>query len=299
MLVSMKEILDRANKENYAVPAPVVQTEMNARAAIKTAQEKRGPVILLVPLIFDYDVDLFGKYLKQLAEAADVPVAILHDHGSDYESAVECIRAGFTGIMVDRSELSYEENAAQVKELVKVAHAVGVTVEAELGHVGNANHYDTDRNAALTEPEEAKRFIQETGVDCLAVAVGTAHGAYNKGQKPYLDFERLKEIKEATGGFPLVLHGGSGTGDEALAKAAALGINKVNIGCELFAAAIEELKNADTSGNGAYGLANLLEAGYRRRLAHFYDVLGAANRAWTPVKKAGRKKAELTEDTIL
>ena len=284
MLVSMKEILDRANQENYAVAAPVVQTEFNARTAIKCAEELNAPIILLVPLIFDYDVDLFGRYLKELAQSATVPVAINHDHGSDFPSAVECIRAGFSSIMVDRSELPFEENIAQVKELVKVAHAVGVSVEAELGHVGNASNYDTDRDAALTEPELAKKFIEETGIDCLAVAIGTAHGAYNKGQMPYLDYERLVEIKKVTNNFPLVLHGGSGTGDEGLAKVAKMGINKVNIGCELFASAIDAIENADTEGNGAYGFANIIEEGYGSRLKHFIRVLDSEGKAWE-VKK--------------
>lgn len=300
MLVSMKEILDRANEENYAVAAPVVQTEANARTAIKCAEELNAPIILLVPLIFDYDVDLFGRYLKQLAEASTVPVAINHDHGSDYESAVACIRAGFSSIMVDRSELPFEENIAQVKELVKVAHAVGVSVEAELGHVGNANNYDVDRDAALTEPELAKKFIEETGIDCLAVAIGTAHGAYNVGQKPYLDYERLAEIKKVTNNFPLVLHGGSGTGDEGLSKVAKMGINKVNIGCELFAAAIDALDQADTDGNGAYGLANIIEDGYGTRLKHFIKILDSEGKAWKAEAKNGkREKVELTKDTIL
>lgn len=299
MLVTMKEILNRANKENYAVPAPVVQTEFNARTAIKCAEEMNSPIILLVPLIFDYDVDLFGRYLKALAEAAAVPVAINHDHGSDFESAVACIKAGFSSIMVDRSELPFEENVAQVKELVKVAHAAGVSVEAELGHVGNANNYEIDRDAALTEPELAKKFIDETDVDCLAVAIGTAHGAYNKGQKPYLDYERLEQIKNATGNFPLVLHGGSGTGDEGLSKVAKMGINKVNIGCELFASAIEAVKTADTDGNGAYGFANIIEEGYGSRVKHFIKVLGSEGKAWKSEKTVKREKVELTEDTIL
>ncbi|BDF03490.1 class II fructose-bisphosphate aldolase [[Clostridium] hylemonae] len=299
MLVTMKEILDRANEGNYAVPAPVVQTELNARTAIKCAEEMNSPVILLVPLIFDYDVDLFGRYLKALAEASKVPVAVNHDHGSDFESAVACIRAGFSSIMVDRSELPFEENAAQVKELVKVAHAAGVSVEAELGHVGNASNYEADRDAALTEPELAKRFIEETGIDCLAVAIGTAHGAYDKGQIPYLDYDRLEEIKKVTGNFPLVLHGGSGTGDEGLKKAARMGINKVNIGCELFASAIEAIDNADTSGSGAYGFANIIEEGYGSRLKHFITILGSEGMAWKADNTVRRKKVEITENTIL
>lgn len=299
MLVTMKEILDRANEGNYAVPAPVMQTELNARTAIKCAEEMNSPVILLVPLIFDYDVDLFGRYLKALAEASKVPVAVNHDHGSDFESAVACIRAGFSSIMVDRSELPFEENAAQVKELVKVAHAAGVSVEAELGHVGNASNYEADRDAALTEPELAKRFIEETGIDCLAVAIGTAHGAYDKGQIPYLDYDRLEEIKKVTGNFPLVLHGGSGTGDEGLKKAARMGINKVNIGCELFASAIEAIENADTSGSGAYGFANIIEEGYGSRLKHFITILGSEGMAWKADNTVRRKKVEITENTIL
>ncbi|WP_282923597.1 class II fructose-bisphosphate aldolase [Mediterraneibacter massiliensis] len=299
MLVSMKEILDRANQENYAVAAPVVQTEFNARTAIKCAEELNAPIILLVPLIFDYDVDLFGRYLKELAQSATVPVAINHDHGSDFSSAVECIRAGFSSIMVDRSELPFEENIAQVKELVKVAHAVGVSVEAELGHVGNASNYDMDRDAALTEPELAKKFIEETGIDCLAVAIGTAHGAYNKGQMPYLDYERLAEIKKVTNNFPLVLHGGSGTGDEGLSKVAKMGINKVNIGCELFASAIDAIENADTEGNGAYGFANIIEEGYGSRLKHFIRVLDSEGKAWKVKKMIKREKIELTKETIL
>lgn len=299
MLVSMKELVDRANAENYAVAAPVAQTELNARAAIKCAEELNAPLILLIPLIFDYDVFLFGRYLRELAEAASVPVAINHDHGSDYKSAIECIRAGFTSIMVDRSMLSYEENVAQVKELVKVAHAVGVTVEAELGHVGMANTYEQDRDSALTEPDQAMKFIQETGIDCLAISIGTAHGAYNKGQLPFLDYDRLAEIKKATNNFPLVLHGGSGTGDEGLSKVCKMGINKVNIGCELFASSIEELENADTTGNGAYGLANIIEAGYSKKLKHFIKLFGSENKAWVPERKNTRTKVELTNDTIM
>jgi fructose-bisphosphate aldolase class II len=299
MLMTMKELIDRANAENYAIAAPVVQTEQNARAAIKCAEELNAPLILLIPLIFDYDVFLFGRYLRELAEVASVPVAINHDHGSDFKSAIECIRAGFTSIMVDRSMLPYEENVAQVKELVKIAHAVGVTVEAELGHVGMANTYDEDRDIGLTEPEQASKFIKETGIDCLAVAIGTAHGAYNRGQIPVLDYNRLAQIKMVTNNFPLVLHGGSGTGDESLSKVCKMGINKVNIGCELFASAIEELENSDTSGNGAYGLANIIEAGYSKRLKHFIKILGSENKVWVPERKNTRVKIERTNEMIM
>ena len=156
-----------------------------------------------------------------------------------------------------------------------------------------------DRDAALTEPELAKKFIEETGIDCLAVAIGTAHGAYNKGQMPYLDYERLAEIKKVTNNFPLVLHGGSGTGDEGLSKVAKMGINKVNIGCELFASAIDAIENADTEGNGAYGFANIIEEGYGSRLKHFIRVLDSEGKAWEVKKMIKREKTELTKETIL
>ena len=145
----------------------------------------------------------------------------------------------------------------------------------------------------------AKKFIEETGVDCLAVAVGTAHGAYNHGQKPTIHYDRLAEIKKVTGNFPLVMHGGSGTGDETLAKCAKMGINKVNIGCELFASAIANLKAADTSGNGAYSLANLISEGYSKRLEEFFDILDATDKAW-PVKKFKSKDSKvIDENTVM
>ena len=301
MLVSMKEILDKANEGNYAVPAAVAQTELNARAAIKTAEANNSPIIILIPLdILDINVDLFGRYLAQVANDSPVPVAICHDHGSSFESGVKCVKAGFSAIMVDRSSLPYEENVAQVKELVKVAHACGVTVEAELGHVGMAAAGDFENTEFLTEPEMAAKFIEETGIDCLAVAIGTAHGAYNKGQKPTLHYDRLEAIKKATNNFPLVLHGGSGTGDEGLAKVAKMGINKVNIGCELFASIFEEIEAADTTGNGAYAFGNLVEAGYSKRLGHFMEVLDSKDKAWKVEPKFSKAAvAELTEDTIL
>lgn len=299
MLVTLKEIIDRANSENYAIPAPVALTELNARSAIKCAEEMNSPVILLVSTKFDYDIFLFGNYLRNLAESALVPVVIIQDHGSDFESAVACIRAGFSSIMVDRSMLPYEENVAQVRELVRVAHAVGVSVEAELGHVGMAVNYEKDRNAALTDPNQAAEFIKATGIDCLAVSIGTAHGAYNKGQVPFLDFDRLTAIKKATGNFPLVLHGGSGTSDEGLRKVSTLGINKVNIGCDLFAAAIEEIKSADTSGNGAYKLGELIDLGYSKKLKHFMQLFGSCNKACVPIKRTAQTENTMSKETVL
>ncbi|GHV63837.1 fructose-bisphosphate aldolase [Spirochaetia bacterium] len=279
MLVSMKEILDRANRENYAVMAPNVSMELDARAVLEAAEEMKSPLILDVLYKANPDMYLFGSYLRRLAEQASVPVAINQDHGQEYAHAVAAIRAGFTSIMVDRSALPYEENAAQVAELAKIAHAVNVSVEAELGYVGMGSNYDHDGISGLTEPSLALDYISRTGIDCLAVAIGTAHGAY-KG-KPKLDFDRLEEIKKITR-FPLVLHGGSGTGEENLAKACKLGINKINVANDLFRAAHSELLKSDMEGNGVYKFWDVCSRGLKNRTKELIECFGGKGKAWVP-----------------
>lgn len=222
MLVTMKEILDRAKEGNYGVTAPNVQSEDTVRAVIEVAEKCKAPMIIDVNAFIHPDLPWFVHMIRDLASQASVPIAINLDHGRSYEDIMLGIRSGFTSIMVDRSALSYEENRDQTKEVVKMCKPLGMTVEAELGHVGMGTNYEVDGVSNLTVPEEAAKFIEETGIDCLAVAVGTAHGRY-KG-KPHIDFERLEKIVEACGNTPLVLHGGSGTGDENLAKAVKCGI---------------------------------------------------------------------------
>ena len=169
--------------------------------------------------------------------------------------------------------MPYEENVAEVAELVKVAHAVGVSVEAELGHVGQGLQYAVDRDAALTDPAQAKDYCDKTGIDMLAVAIGTAHGEY-KGT-PYLDFDRLHQIFDAVK-VPLVLHGGSGTGDENLAKATREGISKVNLATDLYkagaAAVIEEEPNHGMQ------MYELLAEGYKAKLVHYMKLFNQCNR---------------------
>lgn len=283
MLVTMKEALTKANKGNYAIPALVVQTEADVRSCIRAAEEENAPVILLVPYpMFQYNVDFFGRYIAELAKSASVPVVICHDHGPDFKTALECLKANFSAIMVDRSSLPFEDNIEQVSELTKIAHTLGVSVEAELGHVGFAANYDHDSaEEFLTNPASAKEFIDRTGCDCLAVAIGTAHGAYNKGQRPHLDFDRLAEIRKAVGeDFPLVLHGGSGTGDEQLGKAAHAGIAKINIGQELYQSAFESVKEHYKQGNDAYSFANFVSNGVMSVAKHYLELFGAKDQAW-------------------
>lgn len=296
MLVTMKEILDRASAGNYAVAAPNVQSELNARAYIEAAEELNAPIIIDIGYQANPDIYFFGSIVRRLAEAASVPVAINLDHGGEKWKIMAGIRAGFTSVMVDRSSLPFEENVAQVKEIVDIAHGLGLSVEAELGHVGSAQQYEQDRDAALTSVEDAVKFIEQTGVDCLAVAIGTAHGAYPKGFKPYLDFQRLKEIKQATGNFPLVLHGSSGTGEEDLRKVCAMGINKVNIAYDLAKAATDAVFAADLEGQKAYQIWDTVRSGAKEKLKHMIEVYGSVNKAWTPVCRGlGTKKTTMVE----
>ncbi len=283
MLCSMKELIDKANKDNYAIAAPNVSSELDARAALEAAEELESPVILDIATVSTPDLVFAGRYISELCRMASVPVALNLDHGLNFEHAIQAICGGFTSVMVDRSTLPFEENIAQVREIVKIAHSVGVSVEAELGHVGSGTNIKAPEEM-LTDPLMAARFIKETGIDCLAVAIGTAHGAYKK--EPKLDFDRLVSIKEACGGFPLVLHGSSGSGDENIRKACRLGINKVNIANELFQGACRKLLAADLSGNGAYDLWNLAKEGYKETLRDRMQLYGCIGKAWT-VKSPG------------
>lgn len=283
MLFSMKELLHKANKDNYAIAAPNVSSELDARAALEVAEEFRAPVILDIATVSTPDLVFAGRYISELCRLANVPVALNLDHGLNFEHAVQAIRGGFTSVMVDRSTLPFEENIMQVREIVKIAHSVGVSVEAELGHVGSGSNINTSEEM-LTDPLMAAKFIKETGVDCLAVAIGTAHGEYKKA--PKIDFERLIRIKEACGHFPLVLHGSSGSGDENIRRVCQLGINKVNIANELFQGACKKLLAADLSGNGAYELWNLAKEGYKETLRSRMELYGCSGKAWAQ-KSAG------------
>lgn len=276
MLVAMKDILQSATKGNYAVPATNVSSELDVRPILEAAEELRSPIILGVGYRANPDIVFFGSYLRRLAEAVSVPVAIHLDHGGAFPQIIHAIQAGFTSVMYDCSTLPYEENVTNVKEVVKICHAVGVSVEAELGHVGQGSQYDIDRDAALTEPEKAKHYIEETGVDCLAVAIGTAHGTYSGA--PYLDFERLAAIKQAVGAdFPLVLHGGSGTGNEALRKVAGMGINKINIATDMYRAACNSILQTDFKGN-YYGVYKVMQAGIKAQALELIKLFGSNDR---------------------
>lgn len=283
--VMMKEILDKAYEGHYGVPAVGGIDELTVRAAIEAAVETNSPLILIGGNRMAYDTEFFGRMVHQMADMVDIPVACCLDHSMSYEDAIMGLRCGYSALMIDRSALPYEENAAQVKELVKIAHAVGVTVEAELGHVGSGENYAVDGVSSLTVPAEAKAFIEETGVDCLAVAIGTAHGAY-KGT-PKLRFDLLQEI-DALCKTPLVLHGGSGTGDDNVHKACTMGITKVNIANDLFAAAVQAVQAKDMTGNGAYSFFPTIFGGLKEFIKHTFEITGCTGQAWKATKMSFR-----------
>lgn len=276
MYISMIELMKKARKEHYCIPAIAVENEHSVRAAIKAAEEKHSPLIMISLFKVNPDICYFGRIVADLALRANVPVAMCQDHGGTYEEAIWAIRAGFTDVMVDHSTLPFEENIAQVSEIVKVAHAVGVGVEAELGHVGIATNYEVDGTSGFTVPAEAVEYVERTGVDALAVAIGTAHGVY-KGV-PKLQFELLQELREKVS-VPLVLHGGSGTGEENLKKACQMGICKLNISNDLKRGAISNLNENCKDGMGAYAMYPLLFEGYKNVAAGYMDLCGSAGKA--------------------
>ena len=235
----MKYILDNANRDGYAVMAVnSVDMEM-VRAVIEAANEEHSPIIVqmgnmqMTKLAHPQDI---VPMVINMAERADVPVCLNLDHGGSLEVELNAIHRGFTNVMIDASSLPYEENVRRTRMIVDLAHAKGISVEAELGHVGQAADGDGKTADFYTNVEQAKDFVERTGIDALAVAIGTAHGKYPAGYVPKLDFERLAELKAALN-MPLVLHGGSGSGEENIRKAVAGGINKINVCTDAFHAA--------------------------------------------------------------
>lgn len=230
MLVSLKEIISIAERGNFCIPAFNVYNIETVMGVVNAAEEARAPIILQVyPRLLKEQV---GYYLcpsiVAAARKAGVPVCFHLDHGPGEFEVQRALRWGATGIMIDGSAHPFEQNVAMTRHIVEICDAVGVEVEGELGHVGSVNDAAMDE---FTDPSEAAEFVKQTGVTCLAVLIGNAHGHYKK--PPKLDIERVKAIREAIGGIPLVLHGGSGIPDEQVKAAIAAGVRKMNIGTDV------------------------------------------------------------------
>lgn len=234
MLVNMNDILLPAKEEHYGVGFfNAVNVEM-ARAVIETAEELRSPVMIGTAevLLPTTNLNLVADYLLPMAREASVPVAVHYDHGLTFDRCMQALRLGFSSVMFDCSTKSYEDNAEAVAEMVKICHGMGVTVEGELGHVGDNEGAGKLAKPSdyFTDPDMAVDYVKKTGIDALAIAVGNAHGDYKF--PPKLDFERISVISERTG-LPLVLHGGSGLSDDDFREAVKRGICKINIFTDL------------------------------------------------------------------
>ena len=234
MLYNMKELLTIAKENKFAVPAFNIGSLEILRAVMEVAEETNSPVILEIhPLEIEYLTDPFVLTVKEYAHKSKVPVVIHMDHGSNIYDVMRSIKNGYTSVMIDASNLPYEENVALTKQVVELAHKVNVSVEAEIGTIGAMN-YETEGvdNVLYTDPEQAKDFVKRTGIDCLAVAIGTAHGLYPKNFTPKLNLELLKILNKEVN-IPLVLHGGSGNPDEEVTASVSLGVSKVNISSDV------------------------------------------------------------------
>lgn len=235
MLVDGKTILDVANQNNFAIPAFNISDWAMFLGVMDISEEKEAPVIIAIhpDEVAHITTDLIAA-IRVRAHRSSVPVAIHWDHGGTYEQIITAIQAGFTSVMIDASMLPFEENVALTRKVVEAAHAVGIQVEGELGTIGANDSYGESGAAEIiyTNVDDAVRFVEETGVDSLAIAIGTSHGLYPAEKNPELRHDLLEQIKAAVR-IPLVLHGGSGNPDAELARAVSLGINKINISSDI------------------------------------------------------------------
>ena len=224
----MGTILRQAKKEGYGVAAPNAWSINTVKSIFEAASELKAPVIIDGAGIHQIEEisDAVHFYEKKFPE---VTAALNLDHGGPFEEIIQAIRCGYTSVMVDRSTLTFEENVREVAEIVKIAHAVGVSVEAELGHVGQGFEYEQTRDSGLTRKVEAIDFVKQTNVDALAVSVGTSHGTYHG--TPKLEFELLADLHQMVE-VPLVLHGGTGIPEDMIKKAIELGVSKINVNSE-------------------------------------------------------------------
>ncbi|MEK4443300.1 MULTISPECIES: ketose-bisphosphate aldolase [Niallia] len=244
MYVSMKGMLARANQGKYAVMAINCFNLETAKAVIEAAQELRAPII--VDLLQDHLMQHFGSKLLtrpiiEMANAASVEVAINLDHGQDVGFVKRCLRDGFSSVMMDASRYPIDENIRITKEMVEFAQSYDASVEGEIGNIGSVSRNQMTDDEMYTNPDLSIRYAKETGIDALAISYGSSHGDYPDGYIPAFRFDILEKIKGETG-IPLVLHGGSGCGEENIRKSISLGINKINVGSDFFKAQINSIK---------------------------------------------------------
>ncbi|MBF2672321.1 ketose-bisphosphate aldolase [Listeria seeligeri] len=253
MLYTMKDLLEVGKKHQFAVPAFNICSFDMLKAVMEQVEESNAPVIIEIhPDEIAYLGDNFVATVREYALRSKVPVVIHMDHGGTIQDVMRAIRNGYTSVMIDASRASYEDNIALTKEVVLLAHKVGVSVEAELGTIGNNGSAEGGADTIVyTDPDQAEDFVKRTGIDTLAVAIGTAHGLYPKDKKPELNMPLLKELNKRLD-IPFVLHGGSGNPDKEVSESVQYGVRKVNLSSDLKSVFFEEIRQVLTKNPGMY-----------------------------------------------
>lgn len=278
MLVNLDYVLKKAQAEHYGVGLfNTTDTDM-LEAAISAAEELNSPIIIGTAevLLPSGELDLIAPSIIAAAKRAKVPVVVHYDHGLTFDRCMQALKLGFSSVMFDGSAGDEEQNIKDTAEIVKIAHSFGATVEGEIGHVGQAALGDNAVTDSYTTPEEAEDFINKTGVDALAIAIGTAHGAYK--EKPCLDIGRLKEIR-AKVDTPLVLHGGSGLSDDDFRNTIREGIAKVNIFTDLCLAGISAMEEGTAKGMEYLQIRDLKVAKIKEVIKEKIRLFGSENKA--------------------
>ena len=280
-LVSIADELQRAQKGKYALPLFDTFDMHSTDAMFDVLEAKRASamVALYASALDRPNARAFAAYIRTRAEDAGVPVSLMLDHGRSFEDCIRAIHYGCTDVMYDGSKLPLEENIETTRAVVRAAHAVQVGVEAELGHVGRGSEYEDHetRRKGFTDPDSVERFVAETGVDFLAIAIGTAHGLY--AGDPQLDFDLLREIR-ARVDIPLVLHGGSGVTEEQFRTAIAGGISKINVATDLYVTTGRRLvEAAQAEGASYFALGKAAIDSFVERCGYYLDLFGASGHA--------------------
>lgn len=271
MLVNTKVLFKKAQEGHYAIPAANYLDMESIKNHVLLAEKLGLPLIVALAechLGDNINLDDAALVARKYAQEASVPIVVHLDHGVNVATCKKAIDVGFTSVMIDASMKSFDENVATTAEVVEYAHARGVTVEAEIGHVAS-NFDESDQETLYTTAEEAAAFAEQSGCDSLAISIGTAHGVYKAKAIPEISFDSLAAIRQATN-VPLVLHGGSGSGDENLNRCAREGICKVNIYTDLYLAAMKALEEEDTS--DYFKVRDAFQKGMNDCLAHYYKV---------------------------
>ncbi|MEA4965539.1 MAG: ketose-bisphosphate aldolase [Oscillospiraceae bacterium] len=283
MLMNMKELLAVAKEHNFAVPAFNISDYNMFNGIMEASEEKNAPVIIAIhPDELRHISSEMVKGIVERIHNSSVPAVIHLDHGGTFAQAVIAIRAGFTSVMIDASCLPYERNVAICKKVCEMAHAINVSVEGELGTIGNTDSVETTSPDEIlyTDPAQAKDFIAQTGIDCLAIAIGTCHGIYPKDKKPELRIDVLDAIKKIVD-VPLVLHGGSSNKDSEIAKSVEHGVNKINISSDTKAAYYEKMR--EVLKNAALREPNMIQppclAAMKEVAYHKIDLFQAGGKA--------------------